>query len=166
MGYDTSKFKEFEVSFGYSGIKLVAPTEIEDLQLGYSIHPDGESLVGEKEGDWQSTWIVIGNTTDLGDPIFVDTCTDDMPVFTAIHGQSYWAPELIADSYESFLNVMSQFSKVASKREHPEKLENNPMTQKEYDDFIEYVRDTTKLQDTYFWELLISDEEAGIGPEI
>ena len=166
MNYDLSRFKKQEVSFGYTGIKLFAPEEINEAQLGYSVHPNGESLVGNEDGDWQSTWIVIGHTTDLGDPIFVDTCTEHLPVFIAMHGQGCWESQIISHSYQAFLKVMAQFSELSFGREYPTKLEGKPMTQQEYDDFISYVRDTAEIQDPYFWELLVSDEEAGIGPEI
>lgn len=166
MDYNKSQLKELDVSFGYNGIKLFPADRIEKEQLGYSIHPNGESLVGSEEGDWQSTWIVIGHTTDLGEPIFVDTCSEDLPVFTAMHGQGSWEPVIIADTYQALLNIMGEFSKLSKNRENPKQLENSPVTQEEYDNFISYVRNSAQISDIYFWELLASDEKAGIGPEI
>jgi hypothetical protein len=40
------------------------------------------------------------------------------------------------------------------------------MTQVEYNEFISFTSETASISDTYFWELLVSDEEGGIGPEI
>ena len=166
MNYDLSQFKELEVSFGFTGIVLFSPGDIEAAQTGYSINPNGESLVGSAEGDWKSTWLVIGITEDLGDPIFVDISTDEKSVYTAPNGQGSWNPVLLSNTYENFIIVLGQFSEIAKNRDCPVELENNPMTQNEFDDFIEFVEKTAMISDTYFWGLLISDEDAGIEPEI
>ena len=42
---------------------LVAPTDLDATQAGYSVDAAGRSLVGEGAGDWRSTWMVIGSTT-------------------------------------------------------------------------------------------------------
>ncbi|WP_114695827.1 hypothetical protein [Motiliproteus coralliicola] len=166
MEYDKSKFKSMDVSFGYTGIKLFDPSELDKAQLGYSVHPNGEPLTGMEQGDWQESWVVIGHITDCGDPIFVDISTDDLVVFTATHGRGFWVAELISSSYYSFLAVMDKFLKLSQDRSFPVELENNPMTRAEYDEFVSFVSDTAKISDTFFWELLVSDEESGIGPEI
>lgn len=61
---------------------------------------------------------------------------------------------------------MTKFSKISENREYPTRLEKNPITEKEYNQFIEYIKQTGQIQDAYFWELLVSDEESGIGQKI
>jgi hypothetical protein len=92
--------------------------------------------------------------------------SNELMVFTASHGQGSWEPELISISYNGFLKVMEKFGNLAKSRSHPAELENNPMTQVEYNEFISFTSETASISDTYFWELLVSDEEEGIGPEI
>jgi hypothetical protein len=166
MEYDKSKYKEAYISFGYTGIQLFSPNELDEVQLGYAVQPNGKSLAGTKHDDWKNSWLVIGKTTDCGDPIFVDLLSDDLMVFTASHGQGAWEAELIASSYSGFFKVIKEFSKLAMGRSNPRELERNPMTQVEYDAFISFASEAASVLDTYFWELLVSDEEEGIGPEI
>ena len=81
------KSKNFkEVFFGSNGFSIVDEASINNLQLGYSVHPDGSDLSGSNEGDWQKSWIVIGTDTEVGDPFFVDINDPLLPVYTAMHG--------------------------------------------------------------------------------
>lgn len=64
-------------------IELFNSEEIEEGQLGYSFDEEGQSLVGNEEGDWKEGWIVIGIDSYLGDPIFVDSNDENCPVYTA-----------------------------------------------------------------------------------
>lgn len=41
-----------EVYFGSNGFSITDEAGIKDLQLGYSIQPDGSDLTGSGEGDW------------------------------------------------------------------------------------------------------------------
>ena len=55
-------------------IRLFSVNELSNAQLGYSINSDGNSLIGEENGDWKENWFVIGKLCEdlCGDPIFVD----------------------------------------------------------------------------------------------
>lgn len=75
-----------EVTIGYTIIYLFAEAELSEGQKGYSVEPNGKSLVGEKDGEWKSSWLVIGFEELCGDPIFVDLDSEHLPVFTAVHG--------------------------------------------------------------------------------
>lgn len=68
-------------------IELFNSEEIEEGQLGYSFDEEGQSLVGNEEGDWKEGWIVIGIDSYLGDPIFVDSNDENCPVYTARWGR-------------------------------------------------------------------------------
>jgi hypothetical protein len=155
-----------EVSFGAGGIALIDRNELEAAQRGYSFREAPADLCGVKDGDWREEWIVIGHTTDLGDPIFIDAAKKDFPVYTAAHGTGAWAPELVSRTYSGFRQIMVLFEEVALSREHPVGLSDNPMTIAEYKIFVEQAQEIGQLDDPFFWALIVADEEAGIGPEI
>lgn len=94
------------VYFGSDGFRIYTPEELDNAQLGYSRHPDGTVLTGQNEGDWKSEWIVIGNDTNLGDPYFVDTSNEKLPVFTAVHGAGAWEPSIVSPALLSFLRSL------------------------------------------------------------
>lgn len=102
-----------EVYFGSNGFSITDEAEIKDLQLGYSIQPDGSDLTGSGEGDWQKGWIVIGSDTEVGDPFFVDTSEPSNPVYTAMHGMGKWSPELVCNSLTSFIEVLSYLNSIS-----------------------------------------------------
>ena len=90
--------------FGPQGFALPnSDDELKQFQQGFSIHPDGTSLTGVNAGDWQKNWLVIAIDTELGDPYFVDTSLEQLPVFTAMHGEGGWQIDAVASSLNSFL---------------------------------------------------------------
>jgi hypothetical protein len=100
------------VDYGVGGIELYPVQELESAQVGYSLDPNGRSLVGDGKGYWHKEWLVIGHETACGDPIFVSK-DHPYPVFTAIHGQGEWDPTLVAPSVEQFwrcLHVYRDFT--------------------------------------------------------
>ena len=111
-----------EVTFGYTGIELFPYRKLEEAQIGYSIHPNGEDLCGISEGDWKREWIVIGQEISCGDPIFVDSSVPNVPVYTAIHGTGTWEPTLISKSYLGFIEILKELRTVATGREFPTAL--------------------------------------------
>lgn len=151
------------ISFSCGGFELISNDEVEAEQLGYSHLDDGTILCGVNEGDWRSEWVVVGRDSLQGDPVFIDTSDSCYPVYTAAHGEGDWDPVLLSSSYTGFLKILEELKKLASARQHPMALERNPMTQKEYDDFIKCCRDAGCLDDPYLWEIMVSDEEAGVG---
>lgn len=163
----TTKFppnlKQCDIGFDCGGITLYAAEELDEAQLGYARHPDGTSLVGSEPGGWRETWVVIGHETACGDPIFVDTSDEAFPVFTAMHGVGEWNPDQVAMSYDAFLQIVEHFAEVAAGRENPAALEAKPMTQAEFDAFVAFAAARSGNEDNQFWELLVSDEEAGVG---
>ena len=100
--------KKKSVSIGYNGIDLVNEKDVEKIQIGYSIHPNGRSLIGTKNGDWMEEWVVIGNDSSCGDPIFIDTSNPDLPDYTAPHGEGRWDPDLICSTYNGFLKIIEK----------------------------------------------------------
>src|SRR3954470_17780455 len=96
---DTTVYEHFLSSLPSRSIALAGMTvhvysgaELDDAQLGYGVDPNGDSLVGEQEGDWRSGWLVIGYEDFTGDPILVDRDRSELPVYAAPHGQGAWQP--------------------------------------------------------------------------
>ena len=112
-----------EVSFGYETIRVYQAPELESLQVGYSVKPTGESLVGDGDGDWLKKWVVIGSEELCGDPIFIDTSVEEFPVYTAAHGEGRWDPRPVAASLEGFGKALSIVAEAARGREYPTALE-------------------------------------------
>ncbi len=68
--------------------------------------------------DWKASWIVIGESSLLGDPYFLDVskpdAEGDCPVFTAMSGQERWIPTLAASSFAQFLRILSTAMEIAA----------------------------------------------------
>jgi hypothetical protein len=82
---------------------LYPEKEFEEAQIGYRMDEQGKSLIGNKSGDWEDGWFVIGYDEDLGDPLFVDTSDSFYPVLTADKGLGEWEPSVLFDSFDEFL---------------------------------------------------------------
>ncbi|MDR2236760.1 MAG: SMI1/KNR4 family protein [Chryseobacterium sp.] len=86
---------------------------LEDLlafQDGYAFNAvSGESLTGEKEGDFKESWLVIARNY-FADPFFIDfnDSEDNFPVYFAFHGAGTWEPVKISDDIESFQETLRQ----------------------------------------------------------
>src|SRR5215204_4410547 len=117
-----------KVSLGYRTVLLFPVAELEEAQLGYSVGDAGETLAGENESDWKSSWLVIGYEDLIGDPIFIDLNTQELPVFTAAHGEGAWNPELIASSFEGFIKALEEIKRVSDTRRNPVQLERNQLS--------------------------------------
>jgi hypothetical protein len=144
------------VSFGYNTIRVYQASELKSLQVGYSISPTGDSLTGDRDGDWLRKWVVIGYEEGLGDPIFIDTTEEAFPVYTAIHGEGRWDAKRIAVSLEAFGRALSAVADVAKNRESPVALENDPLTQSEKETTLAAIRRDNPGVKLEFWETLLS----------
>ncbi|MGG5460869.1 hypothetical protein [Clostridium sp. B9] len=154
---DIKRYKELRnkiepeyVSIDLQGIYLFNSDEIEKAQVGYSITPEGESLVGKEAGDWKAEWLVIGYEDLIGDPIFIDCSNYDYPVFTAMHGEDEWNEIKISSSFLNFiesLKIVSEFASIMDELEGQE-LEKEKM------------RTLNKIneKDSWFWENWLDTE--------
>jgi hypothetical protein len=143
------------VAFGTGGVEVIAAEEIQQAQSGYSVGPDGRSLTGTGEGDWQPSWLVIAYETLCGDPIFIDLAQPGMPVHTAMHGMGEWWPGRIADSAASFFHALDRVRGVAVGREHPVGLAGNPLPESERRAVLREIAAMNPLSDAGFWEDLL-----------
>ena len=105
------------VSLGYIAVRIYDVDELEEAQIGYSIHPSCTPLIDENPGSWQRNWVVIGYEDATGDPIFIDSEADGFPVYSAMHGTGVWEPHLIAIGLRHFATAMQEMARVANGRE-------------------------------------------------
>ena len=68
--------------------------------------------------DWKPSWVVIAESTLLGDPYFFDVTKldpeGDCPVYTAMSGQERWTPTLAASSFAQFLRILATAMEIAA----------------------------------------------------
>lgn len=147
-----------EVFFGSNGFSIADEGSIKDIQLGYSVHPDGSDLSGTNEGDWQKSWVVIGTDTEVGDPFFVDTSEPSLPVYTAMHGMGEWSAELVSTSLTSFLEVLDYLNSISKQKFARIDPDENTIT-----DPKELAAIKKKLQEIsgekYYWKIFIEQHQ-------
>jgi len=145
-----------EVSFGCGGIKLFGTTDIENAQVGYSVAPDGTTLSSEDKGGWRSSWLVIGNETGCGDPLFIDIDAPELPVLTAMHGEEQWTATEVAGSAETFAKCLEEFSRISIGRRNSLEREVNPVSDDERRSFLTRIAQLNRLSDAPpFWDILL-----------
>ena len=152
-----------EVSFGSSTVRIFDSNQIDEAQLGYSRDSNGQSLCGRKDGDWKDEWLVIAYEDLCGDPIFIDTSVNNMPVYTAMHGQGRWEPELIADTFDGFVESLKAVKSVAAGRENPVELESNPLPNAQCEQILKTIRVANPKADTAFWYLWLNQDDSYVG---
>ena len=91
---------------------LLIPSErLLDEQKGFCLTADGGALSGSGPGGWRPSWILIGHSTLLGDPYFLDVSSPDAEgdcsVLTAMSGEATWKPRLCASSFAMFLRILA-----------------------------------------------------------
>jgi|AMWB02.1.fsa_nt_gi hypothetical protein len=157
------KIKDFlaeieDISIGYNNLDFCNPDSLDSFQIGYSVDPNGNSLVTGQFGDWEEGWIVIGND-GLGDPIFIDCSSKDLTVFTSQHGEGNWEPTVIADSLDNFRTITKDLKLLSIDRESPVALENNPIQMSDKENFINKISAVNKKSEIWFWELFMEQED-------
>jgi hypothetical protein len=148
--------KSENLSLGYNELNFATSETLSEFQLGYSIDPKGKSLIGEKDGDWNKNWIVISRD-DLGEPHFVDLKIGK--VYTAMHGQGDWEPDLISISLGKYIETINFLFELSKNRDNPEDLENNPITQNEIEQFEKFIEEANNGEvEFYEWENWVENE--------
>jgi hypothetical protein len=137
-----------DLQFNVGGISFFIPSEIEEEQIGYA---------GQ---DWNVHWLVVARESACGDPVFVDTEQDGLPVFTAMHGMGYWKPEMIAKSWANFIEAVEFIRPFTSGREHPVGLEANPLSLSQRDAIRHGLEHVLGQPVPYFWEPYYEDDES------
>jgi hypothetical protein len=118
-----ARFRKFLLAANPTKVETVTPVErirlIPAEELGKAqamvISPgDGQKI----SADWKPSWVVIGESSLLGDPYFLDVAKldpeGDCPVYTAMSGQDRWVPTLAASSFAQFLRILSTAMEIAA----------------------------------------------------
>jgi hypothetical protein len=95
-------------------IRFMPAEELVKAQTVVVTPPEG----GAAPLDWKAAWVIIGESSLLGDPYFLDTSKPDpegdCPVYTAMSGQERWVPKLAASSFAQFLRILSTAMEIAA----------------------------------------------------
>jgi hypothetical protein len=100
-------------------VRLIPAAKLLDEQKGFALQDDGQARPHGQSGPngWRSSWVIIGHSTLLGDPYFLDTATADAEgdchVYTAMNGTEQWKPRLCASSFAMFLRILAIGMEVA-----------------------------------------------------
>ncbi len=118
-----SRYRSFLLAANPEKVETVTPVERirlipgeELLKAQQLVKALGES--GSAPSDWKAAWVVIGESSLLGDPYFLDVSKPDpegdCPVYTAMSGQDRWVPTLAASSFAQFLRILSTAMEIAA----------------------------------------------------
>jgi hypothetical protein len=98
-------------------VRLLPASGLLAEQQGLALTAEGETRKGPNENGWRPGWIVVGHSTLLGDPYFLDVgspdAEGDCPVYSAMSGTEQWKPRLCASSFAMFLRILAIGMEVA-----------------------------------------------------
>jgi hypothetical protein len=97
-------------------LRLVPAEELLKEQEGFALS-DGQVIARPRENGWRSSWVIIGHSSLLGDPYFLDVAEPDAegdcPVYTAMSGTERWEKKMCGSSFAMFLRVLAVTMEVA-----------------------------------------------------
>ncbi len=109
------RFRNFLLGANPVQVETVTPVEKIRLLPADAI-VEAQAQVA-KTPDWKASWVVIAESSLLGDPYFLDTSKPDpegdCPVYTAMSGQDRWVPTLAASSFAQFLRILATAMEIA-----------------------------------------------------
>jgi hypothetical protein len=118
-----SRFRSFLLAANPERVETVTPVErirlvpAEELVKAQQL-VQAAGANGAPPADWKASWVVIGESSLLGDPYFLDVSKPDpegdCPVYTAMSGQERWLPTLAASSFAQFLRILSTAMEIAA----------------------------------------------------
>jgi hypothetical protein len=118
-----SRFRAFLIGADPLKVETVTPVERVRLMPAAELVKAQTVVTHPADGaapslDWKAGWVIIGESSLLGDPYFLDTSKPDpegdCPVYTAISGQARWVPTLAASSFAQFLRILSTAMEIAA----------------------------------------------------
>jgi hypothetical protein len=96
-------------------VRLIPSEELVRAQMAVTAPSEGHSALG---ADWKTSYVVVGESSLLGDPYFLDVSKPDpegdCPVYTAMSGQDRWVPTLAASSFAQFLRILATAMEIAA----------------------------------------------------
>jgi hypothetical protein len=118
-----ARFRSFLLAANPERVETVTPVErirlvpAEELVKAQQL-VQAPGANGAPPADWKASWVVIGESSLLGDPYFLDVSKPDpegdCPVYTAMSGQERWLPTLAASSFAQFLRILSTAMEIAA----------------------------------------------------
>ena len=117
-----SRYRSFLLAANPTKLETVTPVERVRLLPAEELVKAQEAVKSPPEGgtpplDWKPAWVVVAESSLLGDPYFLDTSKPDpegdCPVYTAMSGQERWAPTLAASSFAQFLRILATAMEIA-----------------------------------------------------
>ncbi len=116
------RFRGFLLAANPVRVETVTPVERIRLIPAEELVKAQTTITAPSEGpvplDWKPAWAIIGESSLLGDPYFLDTSKPDpegdCPVYTAMSGQERWVPTLAASSFAQFLRILSTAMEIAA----------------------------------------------------
>jgi hypothetical protein len=97
-------------------VRLLSASELLEEKEGFALE-GGEVIERPRASGWRPSWVIIGHSSLLGDPYFLDVseadAEGDCPVYTAMSGTDTWQARLCASSFAMFLRVLSVTMEVA-----------------------------------------------------
>jgi hypothetical protein len=116
------RYRGFLLAANPVKVETVTPVERVRLLPAEELVKAQEAVRSPSEGtapaDWKPSWVVIGESSLLGDPYFLDVSKldpeGDCPVYTAMSGQERWQPTLAASSFAQFLRILASAMEVAA----------------------------------------------------
>ncbi len=110
---------DLETSTPVERVRLIPSTALLGEQRGFALTEDGQLRPQGQAGPqgWRASWVIIGHSSLLGDPYFLDTAAPDAEgdclVYTAMNGTDNWKPRLCASSFALFLRILAIGMEVA-----------------------------------------------------
>jgi len=118
-----SRYRAFLISADPTKVETVTPVERVRLLPASEVEKAQDTVKTPQDGgtvplDWKPSWVVIAESSLLGDPYFLDVSKldpeGDCPVYTAMSGQERWNPTLAASSFAQFLRILSTAMEIAA----------------------------------------------------
>lgn len=146
---------EYEKIKDYVNLEIFSFDQLDECQVGFSIDPDGNSLVTNEEATWNDNWIVIANETLCGDPIIIELNEDGYPVSRLMHGMDNWDNgSFLAESMESLLYIFKDIGCFLTEKQV---LEGKRTIQnKELKALVNNILEKNKFADFEIWESLLN----------
>jgi hypothetical protein len=117
------RFRNFLLAANPEKVETATPVERVRLIPAEELIKAQQLVLAPREGgappaEWKPSWVVIGESSLLGDPYFLDVSKPDpegdCPVYTAMSGQDRWGPTLAASSFAQFLRILSTAMEIAA----------------------------------------------------
>jgi hypothetical protein len=106
-----------EVTTPVERMRFFPAAELAREQVGFALKEDGTPRDPGKESEWRKSWVLIGRSSLLGDPYFLDVAKldaeGDCAVYTAMSGAGRWEPLLCGSTFAQFLRILAAGMEVA-----------------------------------------------------